>query len=71
MLTIFIHLVMSSYGLCVFGVHVETKQMMWDTPLDPAKLFGVVCYSLGIAVIGPTSYVGICLHNTTTMNYQL
>ena len=30
---------------------------MWTTPLDLAKLFGVVCYSLGIAVIGPTSYV--------------
>ncbi|KAK8800339.1 hypothetical protein WA171_004972 [Blastocystis sp. BT1] len=44
------------YGICSFGLHIDTKNLMWTTPLDLAKLFGVVCYSLGIAVIGPTSY---------------
>lgn len=36
---------------------------MWSSPLDLAKLFGVVCYSLGIAVIGPTSYVRLLSHS--------
>ena len=51
-----------SYGICSFGLHIDTKNLMWTTPLDLAKLFGVVCYSLGIAVIGPTSYVLVHTH---------
>ena len=47
---------MISYGIAKYGLHVDHDHLLWSTPLDLAKLFGVICYSLGIAVIGPTSY---------------
>ena len=45
-----------SYGICRYGLHINHDHLLWNTPLDLAKLFGVICYSLGVAVIGPTSY---------------
>lgn len=35
---------------------MDHDHLLWSTPLDLAKLFGVICYSLGIVVIAPTSY---------------
>ena len=39
-----------------YGLHIDHSHLLWNTPLDLAKLVGVICYSLGVAVIGPTSY---------------
>ena len=46
-----------SFGIWKYGLHIDSNHLLWNTPLDLAKLFGVICYSLGVAVIGPTSYV--------------
>lgn len=46
-----------SFGIWKYGLQIDKEHLLWNTPLDLAKLFGVICYSLGVAVIGPTSYV--------------
>ena len=52
---------MSSFGIWKYGLQIDKEHLLWNTPLDLAKLFGVICYSLGVAVIGPTSYVPLSL----------
>lgn len=51
----------SSFGIWKYGLQIDKEHLLWNTPLDLAKLFGVICYSLGVAVIGPTSYVPLSL----------
>lgn len=36
-----------SYGICHYGLHINHDHLLWNTPLDLAKLFGVICYSAG------------------------
>ena len=50
-----------SFGIWKYGLQIDKEHLLWNTPLDLAKLFGVICYSLGVAVIGPTSYVPLSL----------
>lgn len=51
-----VSLIVIIFGIWKYGLQIDKEHLLWNTPLDLAKLFGVICYSLGVAVIGPTSY---------------